>query len=53
MRTLHENKSLPDMKWVEVESKLEQARSWSESRGKTLRTGTCMPRSAAYRQAHG
>ena len=47
MRTLHENKSLPDMKWVEVESKLEQARSWSESRGKTLRTGTCMPRSAA------
>ena len=27
MRTLHENKSLPDMKWVEVESKLEQARS--------------------------
>ena len=40
MRTLHENKSLPDMKWVEVET-------WSESRGKTLRTGTCMPRSAA------
>lgn len=47
MRTLHENKSLPDMKWVEVESKLEQARSMERISRKTLRTGTCMPRSAA------
>ena len=36
MRTLHENKSLPDMKWVEVESKLEQARSMERISRKNL-----------------
>ena len=36
MRTLHENKSLPDMKWVEVESKLEQARSMEQISRKNL-----------------
>lgn len=36
MRTLHENKSLPDMKWVEVESKLEQARSMERIARKNL-----------------
>lgn len=36
MKTLHENKSLPDIKWVEIESKLEQARSMEKISRKNL-----------------
>lgn len=36
MKVLHENNSLPDIKWVEIESKLEQARSMERISRKNL-----------------
>lgn len=37
MKELHEKGSLPDIKWVEIQSKLEQARSVEEMAGKNLK----------------
>lgn len=37
MKELHDRNSLPDMKWVEVQSKLRQARSMEELAAKNLR----------------
>lgn len=37
MKELHDKGSLPDIKWVEVQSRLEQARSMEQIAGKSLR----------------
>lgn len=37
MKLLHDNGSLPDIKWVEVQSKLEQAKAIEQVAGKNLR----------------